>query len=193
VAAAASCIPENMHPKTINIVAVVQLDCRLSLQSLSDRMNNSEYNPRRFSALTVRTKSPKTAALIFASGKMVVNGARTMGDMEQAVRAHHRAISKAGYPTCQVVSVTVCNIVATCDVCAPLRLEALQIALGGADGGAEYDTDVFAGLRYRLCDPEVTMMIFSSGKVNITGAKSYAIVLAAFEKMLPVFLLYKRD
>jgi transcription initiation factor TFIID TATA-box-binding protein len=182
-----------MHPKIINIVAVVQLDCRLSLQTLSDRMNNSEYNPRRFSALTARTNNPRSTALIFASGKMVINGARTMADMEQAVRVHHRAICRAGNLACQVVTVSVCNMVASCDVCAPLRLEALQLALGGADGGADYDTDIFPGLIYRLRDPIVTIMIFSSGKVNIMGATSHAVVVAAFEKILPLLLLYRRD
>ena len=191
--APASWIPEDMQPRVNNIVASVQLSCCLSLKALSDRMCNTEYNPRRFNALTVRIKNPKTTALVYSTGKMVVTGARSMEDLELAVRLLARAICKAGYPSCQVLSKTISNMVAWCDIRAPLRLEALHHALGGAGGGASFDMEIFPAIIYRLSDPEVTLNIFSTGKVTITGATNHADILAALEKLLPVLLLYKRD
>jgi transcription initiation factor TFIID TATA-box-binding protein len=186
-------VPENMHPRVNNIVATVELSCRLSLKTLSDHMSNCEYNPRRFSALIVRMKNPKTTALLFASGKIVLTGARTSEDLEQGVRMHVRAIRKAAYPACKIERMTVHNMVASCNINAPLRLEALCLGLGGSGGGAELDAEIFPGLIFRLRDPGVTMLIFVNGKVVITGAASQAVIMAAFEKMFPVLLLYKRD
>jgi transcription initiation factor TFIID TATA-box-binding protein len=182
-----------MYPRVCNIVASVQLSCSLSLSALSARMNNCEYNPRRFNPLIARTKSPRTTALIYASGKFVITGARCMEDLDQAVRVHVRAIMKAGNPACRWVSTSITNMVASVDIRAPLRLDALQMALGGFSGGANLDSEIFPGLIYRLCDPAVTMNIFSTGKVIILGASSYPVIIAAIEKTLPIFLLYKRD
>jgi transcription initiation factor TFIID TATA-box-binding protein len=130
----ATFIPENMYPRVHNIVATVELNTRLSLKSLSDRMRNCEYNPKRFSALVVRMKDPKTTALLFASGKMVITGARNLEALEQGVRMHVRAIRKAEHSAIKIERVTVHNIVASCNIDAPLRLEALRLGLGGSDG-----------------------------------------------------------
>ncbi len=186
-------IPESMRPRVSNIVATVKLSCALSLQSLNSRMANTEYNPRRFCSLVARIKSPKSTALINASGKLVILGARTLEELDQGVRLHVRAIRKAGYPDCKVEEITVNNIVASCNIFAPLRLEALQLAFGGPAGGAELDMEIFPAIIYKLHDPSVTMLIFSSGKINITGASSHSAINAALEKVLPVVLLYKRD
>jgi transcription initiation factor TFIID TATA-box-binding protein len=189
----ATFIPENMYPRVHNIVATVELNTRLSLKSLSDRMRNCEYNPKRFSALVVRMKDPKTTALLFASGKMVITGARNLEALEQGVRMHVRAIRKAEHSAIKIERVTVHNIVASCNIDAPLRLEALRLGLGGSDGGAELDMEIFPGLILKLRDPTVTMLIFVNGKIVITGAASHSIIVGAFEKMFPVLLLYKRD
>jgi len=182
-----------MYPRVNNIVATVELNTRLSLKCLSDRMLNCEYNPRRFSALVVRSKHPKTTALIFASGKLVITGSRTLNDLEQSVRMHVRAIRKAAYPACKVERMTVHNMVASCNIDAPLRLEALCLGLGGSSGGAELDAEIFPGLIFRLQQPSVTMLIFVNGKIVITGASSQDVIIAAFEKIFPVLLLYKRE
>jgi transcription initiation factor TFIID TATA-box-binding protein len=193
VTAAASFIPANMYPRVNNIVATVELNSRLSLKSLSDCMNNCEYNPRRFSAVVVRLKNPKATALIFASGKLVVTGSRSLGDLEQSVRMFVRAIRKAAYSACKVQRMTVHNMVASCNIDAPLRLEALCLGLGGYGGGAELDAEIFPGLIYRLQEPTVTMLIFVNGKIVITGAASHSVIIAAFEKIFPVLQLYKRE
>ena len=38
---------------------------------------NAEYNPSRFPAVVMRIREPKTTALIFAKGKMVITGAKS--------------------------------------------------------------------------------------------------------------------
>lgn len=78
--------PENVDsvsgivPTLQNIVATVNLDCRLDLKTIALHARNAEYNPKRFAAVIMRIRQPKTTALIFASGKMVVTGAKSEQD-----------------------------------------------------------------------------------------------------------------
>lgn len=57
--------------KVQNVVATVNLDCKLDLKSIALHARNAEYNPKRFAAVIMRIREPKSTALIFASGKMV--------------------------------------------------------------------------------------------------------------------------
>lgn len=81
-------------PTLQNIVATVNLDCRLDLKTIALHARNAEYNPKRFAAVIMRIREPKTTALIFASGKMVVTGAKSEDDSKLASRKYARIIQK---------------------------------------------------------------------------------------------------
>jgi transcription initiation factor TFIID TATA-box-binding protein len=51
---------------------------------------------------------------------------------------------------------------------------------------ASYEPEVFPGLIYRILDPKITLLIFVSGKIVITGAKRRQDVEEAFEKIMYV-------
>ena len=69
-----------------NVVATVNVGCKLDLKKIAMGSRNSEYNPRRFSAVISRIRDPRATALIFASGKIVITGARTEEDAQRAAR-----------------------------------------------------------------------------------------------------------
>ena len=52
---------------------------------------------QRFAAVIMRIRDPKTTALIFASGKMVVTGAKSEDDSRLASRKYARIIQKLGF------------------------------------------------------------------------------------------------
>ncbi|GKB06381.1 Myb domain protein 62 [Tanacetum coccineum] len=54
-----------------NIVSSVNLECKLDLQAIALHARNAEYNPKRFAAVIMRIRDPKTIALIFTSGRML--------------------------------------------------------------------------------------------------------------------------
>ena len=60
-----------------NVVSTVNLGIKLDLKHIALHARNAEYNPKRFAALIMRIREPKTTALIFASGKMVCTGAKS--------------------------------------------------------------------------------------------------------------------
>jgi TATA-box binding protein (TBP) (component of TFIID and TFIIIB) len=80
-----------------NIVSTVNLGCQLDLKRIALQARNAEYNPKRFAAVIMRIRSPRTTALIFSSGKMVCTGAKSEEDSIQAARRYARVIQKLGF------------------------------------------------------------------------------------------------
>ncbi|MEM3389921.1 MAG: TATA box-binding protein, partial [Thermoproteota archaeon] len=60
-----------------NVVASVILDQRIDLNQIVKNFENVEYKPDQFPGLVFRLEKPKTATLIFSSGKMVSTGAKS--------------------------------------------------------------------------------------------------------------------
>uniref|UniRef100_A0A453JIU1 TATA-box-binding protein n=1 Tax=Aegilops tauschii subsp. strangulata TaxID=200361 RepID=A0A453JIU1_AEGTS len=78
--------PSGIIPTLQNIVSTVNLDCKLDLKAIALQARNAEYNPKRFAAVIMRIREPKTTALIFASGKMVCTGAKSEQQSKLAAR-----------------------------------------------------------------------------------------------------------
>jgi transcription initiation factor TFIID TATA-box-binding protein len=75
----------------------------------------------------MRIKDPKTTALIFASGKMVVTGAKSEEQSKFAARKFARVVQKLGFEV-HFTEFKIQNMVGSCDVLFPIRLEGLQHA-----------------------------------------------------------------
>lgn len=80
-----------------NIVSTVNLNCKLDLKKIALHARNAEYNPKRFAAVIMRIREPRTTALIFSSGKMVCTGAKSEEDSRLAARKYARIIQKLGF------------------------------------------------------------------------------------------------
>ena len=65
----ASTTPPSMEPGIVpqlqNIVSTVNLACPLDLKKIALHARNAEYNPKRFAAVIMRIRDPRTTALIF--------------------------------------------------------------------------------------------------------------------------------
>ncbi|KAG4305377.1 hypothetical protein PORY_000933 [Pneumocystis oryctolagi] len=164
-------------PTLQNIVATVNLDCRLDLKTIALHARNAEYNPKRFAAVIMRIREPKTTALIFASGKMVVTGAKSEDDSKLASRKYARIIQKLGF-NAKFTDFKIQNIVGSCDVKFPIRLEGLAYSHGTF---SSYEPELFPGLIYRMVKPKIVLLIFVSGKIVLTGAKVREEIYQAFE------------
>lgn len=77
----------------------------------------------------MRIRDPKTTALIFASGKMVVTGAKSEDDSRLASRKYARIVQKLGFDA-KFLDFKIQNIVGSCDVKFPIRLEGLAYSHG---------------------------------------------------------------
>ncbi|CAB3247644.1 unnamed protein product [Arctia plantaginis] len=154
-------------PQLQNIVSTVNLNCKLDLKKIALHARNAEYNPKRFAAVIMRIREPRTTALIFSSGKMVCTGAKSEEDSRLAARKYARIIQKLGF-TAKFLDFKIQNMVGSCDVKFPIRLEGLVLTHGQF---SSYEPELFPGLIYRMVKPRIVLLIFVSGKVVLTGAK----------------------
>ncbi|KAI9593920.1 Brf1-Tbp-Dna ternary complex [Syncephalis fuscata] len=175
-------------PTLQNIVATVNLDCRLDLKTIAMHARNAEYNPKRFAAVIMRIREPKTTALIFASGKMVVTGAKSEDDSRLAARKYARIVQKLGFPA-KFTDFKIQNIVGSCDVKFPIRLEGLAYSHGHY---SSYEPELFPGLIYRMVKPKIVLLIFVSGKIVLTGAKVREEIYQAFDTIYPVLAEFRK-
>jgi len=174
--------------KVQNVVATVNFGMPVDLDKISQTVRNAEYNPKRFQAVILRIREPRTTALLFASGKMICTGAKTISDCRNAAMKYAAIITKVGYHV-QFNDFKVQNITATSDAGFPIRLEALIFAM---PKNCTYEPELFPGLIYRLENPKVVFLIFVSGKVVLTGAKDIAHLTTAFEVIFPTLSSFRK-
>ena len=179
----------NSLPKLQNIVSTSNLKCILDLREIALKAKNAEYNPRRFAAVIMRIKEPKTTALIFSSGKIVCTGARTEEESRQASRIYAKIILKLGFPV-RFTEFTVQNIVASCDVKFPIRLEGLANTYLKF---CSYEPEMFPGLIFHMLDPKIVLLIFVSGKIVLTGAKKREDIYKAYQKIIPILTQFRKS
>ena len=179
----------NSLPKLQNIVSTSNLKCILDLREIALKAKNAEYNPRRFAAVIMRIKEPKTTALIFSSGKIVCTGARTEEESRQASRIYAKIILKLGFPV-RFTEFTVQNIVASCDVKFPIRLEGLANTYLKF---CSYEPEMFPGLIFHMQDPKIVLLIFVSGKIVLTGAKKREDIYKAYQKIIPILTQFRKS
>mmetsp|Transcript_30500 Transcript_30500/g.47780 ORF Transcript_30500/g.47780 Transcript_30500/m.47780 type:complete len:254 (-) Transcript_30500:726-1487(-) len=179
-----------ISPNVQNVVATVNLGVQLDLKRITLRARNAEYNPRRFAAVIMRIRDPKSTALIFSSGKIVATGAKSEEEAKTACKKYTRIIQRLGYGHAKFADFKIQNIVASCDIKFPVRLESLAHA---HNQFCSYEPELFPGLIYRMITPRVVLLIFVSGKLVLTGAKQRRDIYQAFNNIYSVLCLFKKN
>ncbi|NOQ53665.1 MAG: TATA-box-binding protein [Thermoplasmata archaeon] len=172
---------ENPTIRVENVVATSTIGAELDLNHIVLALEGAEYNPEKFPGIVYRLKDPKTTTLIFRSGKVVCTGAKSDVEVKKAINIVVANLADAGFEVMKDPEVTVQNMVATADLKARLNLTTIALSLGMEN--VEYEPDQFPGLVYRLDDPKVVALLFTSGKVVCTGAKKREDIVRAVERI----------
>jgi transcription initiation factor TFIID TATA-box-binding protein len=167
--------------KIENVVATTSVGRDLDLKAIALALDNAEYEPEQFPGVVYRIKKPKTATLLFRSGKLVCTGAKSIDDVHQAIKTVIKMVEEAGIPVDRNPKIEVQNIVASSDLHTELNLNAIAISLGL--DRVEYEPEQFPGLVYRIDEPKVVALLFGSGKIVCTGAKKVKDIEEAVEKI----------
>lgn len=162
-----------------NIVASVSLNQKIDLQKIVEKFPHTEYNPSVFPGLVFRLKKPKTATLIFGTGKMVCTGAKSEKESRRAVEKVVKGLRSEGIQITEKPVVTIQNIVASAALGGEIDLESLVYKLDRI----MYEPEQFPGAVYRMGDPQVVFLIFSAGKLVCVGAKKEEQVYEAVDKI----------
>lgn len=177
------------EPKLQNIVSTVDMKCKLDLKTIALNARNTEYNPKRFAAAIMKIRNPKTTALIFSSGKMVCTGAKSEEDSKKAAKKYAKTIKNMGFDV-RFTDFKVQNIVASADVGFAIRLESLSHKHAEF---CQYEPEIFPGLIYRIYQPKVVVLIFVSGKIVLTGAKTREQIKEAYVNILPALQMHRKE
>jgi transcription initiation factor TFIID TATA-box-binding protein len=157
----------------------------LNLQELAISLEGAEYEPERFPGLIYRIKDPKTAILIFHSGKVVCTGGKNSDQVKLAIGKMMGQLRKVGVVLNNEPQIEVQNIVASADLGQRINLNVIAVTLGLER--VEYEPEQFPGLVYRLDKPKVVLLLFGSGKLVCTGAKAPQDVEDAVDKITEMF------
>ena len=166
----------------VNVVASTGIGQEINLKQATLALDGADYDPKRFPGLVYRTKEPKTAALIFRSGKIVCTGAKSINDVYKGLEKVFQSLRNIGIDVKGTPEIKVQNIVASADLHSVLNLNAIAIGLGLEN--IEYEPEQFPGLVYRLSDPKVVILLFGSGKLVVTGGKTPEDMVNAVDRIV---------
>jgi len=156
--------------KIENIVASGVIADSIDLVALSNKLKNCELNKKRFPGAIYRIEDPKIVSLIFSSGKIVLTGIRNIQALMDGLAIITKSLKKAGVDTLKEPQVAITNMVCSYDLGKYINLNKVVITLNVEN--IEYEPEQFPGLVYRIKDPKIVVLIFSSGKIILTGGKN---------------------
>jgi transcription initiation factor TFIID TATA-box-binding protein len=162
-----------------NVVSSASINQRVDLNLITKNFVNVEYHPDVFPGLVFRLRSPKTAILIFSTGKMVCTGAKSEEQSRKVVQEAVRRLKEGGIPIKNEAEVVVQNIVASVNLGGKIHLEEAAKQLPKS----MYEPEQFPGLIHRMADPKTVFLLFASGKLVCTGAKKESEVYRAVNNL----------
>jgi transcription initiation factor TFIID TATA-box-binding protein len=162
-----------------NIVASATLNTEIPLGKIVSKLEGMEYEPEQFPGVVYRMTQPKAAALIFGSGKIVCTGARSVTDVKTVFSKIIKIVESVKVKVPKNYRTQIENIVASAKLNSRLNLDKIAFSLENS----EYEPEQFPGLVHRMASPKVAFLLFGSGKIVCTGARSVKDVKIAVEKV----------
>jgi transcription initiation factor TFIID TATA-box-binding protein len=166
-----------------NIVASTSFAEKIDLDAIAQSLEEAEYEPEQFPGLIYRLDEPKTATLLFRSGKANCTGAKNVENVRKTVNIIADKLRKLGIEVYdnKELKIVIQNIVATANLKGEMNLN--QVAIGLGLENIEYEPEQFPGLVYRLKKPKVAMLLFSSGKIVCAGGRNLEDISLAIENL----------
>ena len=158
----------NARVSIVNVVASVTLNQTLDLNSIIKAFPRVVYKPQQFPGAVFKLKEPKTAHLIFGTGKMVCVGAKSERQAKRAVMKVIQSLKENGILIVGKPTIKVVNIVTSARLGGQVNVEKAVYVLERT----MYEPEQFPGLIYRMDEPKVVILIFTTGELVITGAKT---------------------
>jgi len=151
----------------VNVVSSASIDQKIDLMEITKKFPKTEYNPEQFPGLVFRLMNPKTAILIFRTGKMVCTGAKSEELSIKAVNTVVQKLRKSKIKIKKDAIISIQNIVSSINLGGKIYLEKAAKTIPRS----MYEPEQFPGLIHRMLDPKTVILLFASGKLVCTGAK----------------------
>jgi transcription initiation factor TFIID TATA-box-binding protein len=157
----------------VNIVAGGDLNRELDLEGLKSELASSETLSSEFSGegtwqLIIRFEKQGTA-ILYRTGKYILRGGSEPQNMNNLKTSFLQTMRKVGViHNINDAEYAIQNIVFLEELSFSVDLNEAVVQLGIEN--VEYEPEQFPGLIYRPEDFDLVMLIFSSGKIIITGS-----------------------
>ncbi len=152
----------------VNVVASATIEQRLDLKDITKKFPDVEWHPERFPGAVFRIRNPKTATLLFRTGKMICTGSKSEKMAKEAVKTVVQKLRKGKIKIKKEATVKIQNIVASINLGGRVHLEQAARTLPRS----MYEPEQFPGLIHRMLNPKTVILIFSTGKLVCTGGKT---------------------
>jgi transcription initiation factor TFIID TATA-box-binding protein len=156
--------------KIENIVASGVISGPIDLVKFSENVEHCELNKKRFPGAVYRIPDPKIACLVFSSGKIVLTGLKNHKALADGLVIVMNSLKSVGIEPLKDPRVAITNMVCSYNLGKYININKLSVTLNLEN--IEYEPEQFPGLVYRLKDPKIVVLIFSSGKIILTGGKN---------------------
>ena len=151
-----------------NVVVSATIPDEINLKEINEKFEYADYNPGQFPGLIFRIENPRTTTLIFRTGKFICTGSKSEKDANLAIRNVIKYLRNHDIKISEDVKTVVQNIVGSADIKSRIHIEQAAVSLPRS----MYEPEQFPGLIYRNLNPKTVLLLFASGKIVCTGAKS---------------------
>jgi transcription initiation factor TFIID TATA-box-binding protein len=167
---------------------------KLDLRAISNLLPNAYFEKQKFAAITIRLGEPVCTVLLFTSGKMVLTGCKSFMEVLLAsmncLYALRMYLPGVRFELCDIA---IQNIVGNAD----LKLqpgEKLDLNAFYQDHNVycTYQPTMFPGLIYRPVHVDIVVLLFFSGRVVLTGARTMSCVYGGWNQLYTLIKQYKR-
>jgi transcription initiation factor TFIID TATA-box-binding protein len=160
--------------KVENVVASVRLAPYIELETLTSQFADVEEKTN-FPGLVIKIKNPKSTILLFRSGKIVITGTKSVKSLPAIVTKVRNRLLELNIELDENPKIKVENIVSSGGFGMSLNLDLISLTLDRTI----YEPEVFPGLIYKVEEPKVCFLLFTSGKIICTGAKNNKDIITA--------------
>lgn len=164
-----------------NIVASIDLHGEIDLEKVVSNLKNIKYDPSIFPGAIYKLENPKTTFLIFDTGKLVCTGAKNTEEIKEAVKTLVRQLEGLGIKFSDDPTIEIQNLVASGDLnMGNLDLDIIALTLPNC----EYEPEIFPGIIYRVRGSRLTVLLFTTGKIVVAGARNEEDIRFAVKNLL---------
>jgi len=160
----------NVSTNIENVVATTSLNQKIDIRKIVGGWHLSQYDPKKFPGAIIRQKHPRSVLIVFKSGSLVCTGTKSQDMANYAIQKFVSDLKKSNnFAKLQSSTIKIQNMVASCNLGNKIHLEKAARNLPRS----MYEPEQFPGIIHRLSYPNTVALIFASGRMVCTGAKSY--------------------
>ena len=156
--------------QVVNVVASGSIAEHIDLEKVTRTIEGCKFNSKRFPGAVFYMRDPKFVVLLFSSGKVVLTGFQSIEEVPIGLQKLLDTMKTAGLSCIHEPEVQISNIVCSYHLGTPCNLN--RVVMTFHYENVEYEPEVFPGLVFRIPDPKIVVLLFSSGNIIITGGKN---------------------